>query len=266
MQADTLLLALLCGHFFGDFALQTNGLAERKAKNIVWMLFHVFLVAAMTWIPLGTLGAWWIAGILLPLHLLIDCMKLRFNRSNPDDFHTVSTASPDRVHKSARDLLWFVGDQALHITVIAVLWFCVTRWDPAASLANHWSTVWGSRYDKGLLLLCGLVVCVWGIGVILKYQMARFAAELPDKVKQGLPKGGRTIGMLERLLAFMFVLSGKPEGVGFVVAAKSIFRIGDLTRRDDRNHAEYIMIGTLRSFAYALAVAFVTKWLIGNIR
>ena len=100
----------------------------------------------------------------------------------------------------------------------------------------------------------------------MKYQMVRFAAELAEEVKQGLPRGGKIIGMLERLLAFMFVLAGKPEGVGFVIAAKSVFRIGALTNREDRDHAEYIMIGTLRSFTYALIIAFSTKWLIGHIR
>jgi hypothetical protein len=40
--------------------------------------------------------------------------------------------------------------------------------------------------------------------------------------------------------------------VGFILAAKSIFRFGDLTNSRDRNLTEYVLIGTLLSFGSAL--------------
>lgn len=277
MQVDTLLLALLCGHFLGDFILQTDGLAERKTKHGGWLLYHVFVVSTITWILLGNLSAWWIAGLLLLLHLSIDYVKLRFSKKKQTGFDSANKVSHDSIQSDIgsdetrqvvpdHDFMRFVGDQILHVLVIVALWFFVSKSGSGASFTNYWTTLLGLSYAKGLLLLTGLAVCVWGIGVVLKFQMAWFAADLADKVKQGLPKGGKTIGMLERLLVFMFVLAGKPEGVGFVIAAKSVFRIGELTNRNDKDHAEYIMIGTLRSFTYALVVAFITKWLIGHIR
>ena len=51
---------------------------------------------------------------------------------------------------------------------------------------------------------------------------------------------GQYIGQLERTLIFLFVLIGQPTGVGFLVAAKSVFRFGDLKEHEDRMEAEYI--------------------------
>ena len=54
---------------------------------------------------------------------------------------------------------------------------------------------------------------------------------------------------------------GQWQGVGFLLAAKSVFRFGDLNRSDDRKRTEYVLIGTLVSFGTAilaglLAVSF----------
>jgi len=36
------------------------------------------------------------------------------------------------------------------------------------------------------------------------------------------------------------------------VAAKSVFRLGEVTRADERNEAEYILVGTMASFLIAI--------------
>jgi len=261
----------------GDFVLQPDGIAEQKAKNTKWMLCHGLLVSTLTYILLGDPKAWWIAGIILFLHLLVDYIKVWIsnrtqkcldfaNRTIRESCSNDKDSEENRQTKPERNLLLFIGDQALHILFIVALWLWLSLSGSAAFLTNHWAIIWGLNYAKGLLLLIGLATGVWGIAIVLKYQMEEFAVELTDTVKQGLPKGGKTIGVLERLLVFMFVIAGKPEGVGFVLAAKTVFRIGQLTNRQEKDHAEYIMIGTLRSFTYALFVAFAIKWLIGHIR
>lgn len=68
--------------------------------------------------------------------------------------------------------------------------------------------------------------------------------------------------MLERLLILLFVLIGQWAGVGFLLAAKSIFRFGDLNEAQDRKLTEYIMIGTLLSFGIAMLGALVLRWLL----
>jgi hypothetical protein len=61
---------------------------------------------------------------------------------------------------------------------------------------------------------------------------------------------GATIGVLERLLIVTFVLTGSTAAVGFVVGAKTLARFRQL---DDRDFAEYYLLGTLASVAVALS-------------
>ena len=65
---------------------------------------------------------------------------------------------------------------------------------------------------------------------------------------------GATIGILERLLIVAFVLTGSAAAIGFVVAAKTLARFRQL---DDRDFAEYYLLGTLASVAVALGSALV---------
>jgi len=57
----------------------------------------------------------------------------------------------------------------------------------------------------------------------------------------------------------LFVLSHNPAGVGFLFAAKSIFRFGELKDPAHRMEAEYIIIGTLMSFGYGVLLAYLTR-------
>lgn len=81
----------------------------------------------------------------------------------------------------------------------------------------------------------------------------------------GFANGGKVIGQYERLLILIFVLASAPTAIGFLVASKSVFRFGDLTDASSRKAAEYILIGTLMSFTYALTIAFGAKYLLENI-
>ncbi len=80
--------------------------------------------------------------------------------------------------------------------------------------------------------------------------------------ERGFADGGAVIGRLERLLIYLFVLSGELGAVGFLVAAKSIFRFGELSNQKNRLEAEYITIGTMMSFTVGLLVAMLFRFLI----
>jgi hypothetical protein len=67
---------------------------------------------------------------------------------------------------------------------------------------------------------------------------------------------GSTIGVLERLLILTFVLTGTDVAIGFVVAAKTLARFRLL---DDRDFAEYYLLGTLASVAFAIVTALVGR-------
>ncbi|HYU50740.1 MAG TPA: DUF3307 domain-containing protein [Candidatus Limnocylindria bacterium] len=65
---------------------------------------------------------------------------------------------------------------------------------------------------------------------------------------------GATIGVLERLLIVAFVLTGAQAAIGFVVAAKTLARFKQL---DDRQFAEYYLLGTLASVSVALGTGLL---------
>jgi len=69
---------------------------------------------------------------------------------------------------------------------------------------------------------------------------------------QSLPKAGQWIGYIERILTLTFVFVGSFEGIGFLLAAKSVFRFGELNKAKEIRTTEYVLIGTLASFSIAI--------------
>lgn len=100
------------------------------------------------------------------------------------------------------------------------------------------------------------------LGVTPETEKVEISAQ-PAPNSSGLEDGGRVIGYLERLLIFIFLLANQFAAIGFLVAAKSIFRFGEFKDSENRMQAEYIIIGTFSSFIYAILVGMAVRWLIG---
>jgi len=117
-----------------------------------------------------------------------------------------------------------------------------------------------------LLLRLGIGLTGWWVatviaGRLLGVFLRRFEESSgKDFAQGGLANGGYWIGIGERTLIYLFILSGVPEGIGFLVAAKSIFRFGEIKEPEQRELAEYILIGTLMSFTAATLVGIATKY------
>ena len=79
---------------------------------------------------------------------------------------------------------------------------------------------------------------------------------------QSLPNAGQWIGYIERVLILTFVLIGSIEGVGFLLAAKSVFRFGELNKAKEIRTTEYVLIGTLASFTIAILTGIAVSHLI----
>ena len=74
---------------------------------------------------------------------------------------------------------------------------------------------------------------------------------------------GEAIGILERLLIVSFVLSRAEAAIGLVIAAKTLARFRQL---DDRDFAEYYLLGTLASVAIAVVSGFVAAAVLDTVR
>ncbi len=95
----------------------------------------------------------------------------------------------------------------------------------------------------------------WGIDATLS------AYKKATETGKGLRNAGKYIGWLERFLIVTFVWAGEISAIGFIIAAKSVFRFGEIKDKENRELAEYILIGTLFSFSLAVAIAYIFKWI-----
>lgn len=60
---------------------------------------------------------------------------------------------------------------------------------------------------------------------------------------------------------FGFVVFDQWAAIGWLIAAKSIFRFSDLSRAKDRKLTEYMIIGTLLSVAIAISVGLLHNYI-----
>ncbi|MFD1413679.1 hypothetical protein [Oceanobacillus jeddahense] len=67
---------------------------------------------------------------------------------------------------------------------------------------------------------------------------------------------GKLIGYLERLLVILLTAVGAYPSIAFIIAAKSIARFKQL---DDRNWAEYFLLGTLSSIFLGLVLGLIVQ-------
>ena len=70
---------------------------------------------------------------------------------------------------------------------------------------------------------------------------------------------GRVIGILERIIIYVAVLTDQIAAIGLVLAVKGLARFKEM---DDRPFAEYVLVGTLLSLLLAVFVALLVKSLI----
>ncbi len=225
-------LACLTAHMLADFIFQPDWMVAQKRRPSI-LLLHAVIVFALTATALG--GSLLLAAAVGLAHLAIDAVKVY--------------ATPRR----HRDRLWpYLGDQSAHLITIALAAYLM----PEAFSRGVWA-----EHTQDLLapmaLLSGLIAATFAGGPAVGGLMTRYKAQAqPD----GLDNAGRIIGLLERALIYLMVMVGDPIGIGFLIAAKSILRFD--TASQSREISEYVIIGTLASFGWALTIAFATQSLI----
>ncbi|WP_317131304.1 hypothetical protein [Polaribacter sp. IC073] len=116
--------------------------------------------------------------------------------------------------------------------------------------------------DKNLALSIAVLLITNVSAIIIKVFITQWNPESKKENDDSLAKAGRYIGILERLFVFIFVITNHWEAIGFLLAAKSVFRFGDLTSSKDRKLTEYILIGTLLSFGLAILIGILYSYVV----
>lgn len=226
---NSVFLPLLTGHLIADFWLQPDTWVQHKKEN-GWksgkLIIHVALASFLPVLFAFQLSLWWFFPVIFALHFVTDIFKSKIKDSIPA----------------------FLADQLLHIAVLWVLAIYGTDSTISENLASFW------LYAAGFVLVTNPTGIFTGMFL---------NALIPSKNKKNKPDISAWIGILERLLILIFILAGQFTAIGFLIAAKSIFRFND-TREDGNKKAEYFLLGTLISFTLAIVVGIVIKYLITN--
>ncbi|WP_158837655.1 DUF3307 domain-containing protein [Polaribacter sp. L3A8] len=224
-----LFLKFLLAHILGDFVFQpekwVKNKEEKKVKSVK-LYYHIGIHALLLLLVLlFNLQEYWLGFLLIVVsHYLIDVLKLYLQKK-----------------KTKR--IWFFIDQVLHLIVLVMATSLYIDFQlPSENIIT----------EKGLLLLTFLLLVIFVSAIIIKIIITQWNPESKKENDDSLAKAGRYIGILERLFVFTFVITNHWEAIGFLLAAKSVFRFGDLTSSKDRKLTEYILIGTLLSFGFAI--------------
>lgn len=222
-----LLIKLILAHLIGDFLLQPNSwVKEKEIKRLMaWQLYvhivvHFVLILLLVW-DISFLK--W-ALILSVSHFLTDILKLYFQKV-----------------KTKR--LWFFADQVIHFVFIFMIWSLSQRSCCHLPAMNT---------EYCLILITFVYFLTQPASVIVKSVVSRWTPADTIDNSGSLQNAGNLIGIMERMFVFAFVVTGQMEAIGFLIAAKSVFRFGDLKEARDRKLTEYVLIGTLLSVGIAL--------------
>jgi|UniRef100_UPI00404AEB9F hypothetical protein len=235
-----LLLKLLLAHLIGDFFLQPQSWVEDKeAKKIKSpkLYLHIAIHLALLFVLVWDVSLWKMLLLIGFSHYIIDALKLVLQQ------------------KSNRRFLFFI-DQLLHIGVIFIAYF----WYSDVSLSLDMIMTEQSLLMFICLLFLTLPVSIFMKVIFLKWNIAKLT-----EGKKSLKDAGKYIGVLERVLVFVFVILDHWEAVGFLITAKSVFRFGDLTAAKQRKLTEYVLIGTLISFGIAILTGLIYLAVVQNL-
>ena len=226
-------LKLLLAHFLGDFLFQPDKWVidkEQKKWRSAKFYLHILVHFVLSLIIVFDFA------YLLPIvlicisHFLIDLGKLSWQNN-----------------KNQRII--FLADQVLHLVAIA---FILELFQPF--LNGMFGNI---SPAQALITILALLMISAVSSRVIKILISRWTPEKGDSEEDSLSDAGKWIGILERLFIFAAVISQSIEAVGFLLAAKSVFRFGDLKEAQDRKLTEYILIGTLISFGIAVLIGFL---------
>lgn len=279
MSDPMILLAwLILAHLVADFLLQTDSVATQKFgaghKATRALMIHIGL---LTLVHLPLILFFGMRGLLFVMltvgsHLVIDKAKIVLTR-------WVEPASPSGAEPTAEEAAtgpafdrgWtpipgalFAFDQLAHLSVLLLGWtLLLAGVSPMPGLGDVISRLSGDLTPHafhGFVLTAVVVSALLIVNVraasLFVAMLVRPPGASGDAARPSVARVGATIGILERLLICALVLGGAVEAIGLVIAAKTLARFKQL---DDREFAEYYLLGTLASVTIAVASALIAQ-------
>ncbi len=226
------LTKLILAHLITDFMIQPTSWVEDRTQKHFYsgkLYLHGFITGLVAWLLIGW-QYWLVALIIWLTHTVIDGWK---------SYQKATTR-------------YFLIDQSLHLMVILICWyFSFFKWI-AVQLAwqqlNTQIVMWKT--------ITAVVFLTTPAGILI----GQFTKQWRDQIVNAasLANAGKWIGIIERVIIFIFVLFSQYAAIGLLVAAKGIIRFNEKDRPEIKT--EYLVIGTLMSIGLAIITGLLIKW------
>jgi len=225
------LIKIILAHLITDFILQPkNWVDQRIAKHFASPLLYLHgVITALLAFAITGFQNWMVAMVILVTHILIDGWK---------SYRKQTT-------------LYFLMDQLLHLLVLMGCWYAVfLSGEHLIELIKQISV------NPLLWKTCtAFVFITTPAGILIGQLTKEWRNKLPEP--EGLANAGKWIGILERIIIFIFVLCNQYPAIALLVAAKGIIRFNEKDRQEIKT--EYLVIGTLMSICVAIVAAQLVK-------
>lgn len=222
------------------------GRLGRRKFSLHWQIIAAVAAAAMVILPILT-GANWVILTAATVGLIII---------------TTTIIATIRNGNLARTVVMFTNLAFVALVLGNENW--VTGFNGATISAASWiagnnalaAQISSATLHTLMVVLSGLII----VTVEINHPIALFLKRtklMPEETSANAspePARGRAIGYLERAIVFILTLTGNFAGLGLVLVAKGIARFQQL---NDRDFAEYVLIGTLLSIGAAMFTGFV---------
>jgi hypothetical protein len=218
---------LVFAHFASDFVFQTNKMIELKKNDLLkGLIYHGLVVGLITLISVGfaTYGIYRNVDILYILsitlaatiaHVVIDFAKQLVSK---------------HIKTVKQEMYLFLGDQLVHVLVLLVI---------AITYSSYLSFYLGK-------LLTMFIISTVVVSYLIDYILALFGL---DKGDENQIQIGRYIGILERFLYLVALLTQQYLAFGVIVAFKGALRINK-----DNDSSDYFILGNLLSICFVVLI------------
>lgn len=236
-----ILLQLLIAHILTDFVLQPGSWIAHKRKfkqRSYLLIIHSLIAGVLSVVLLQNIQFWYVGLFITITHYLIDWWKL--------------TQKEDT-------LKYFLLDQLFHVVMIMLAWLYISN--------NFNEILPGIQYVLNstaiLAIISVYLIVIFPTGFLIGKATKRWQSEIEiTHQKNSLEAAGRYIGIFERILVLTFILTNNFSAIGFLIAAKSILRFSEKSETGARKQTEYVLIGTLMSFAITIILGLLVRNLI----
>lgn len=225
------LLKVIVAHLLTDFVLQPKSWVNHRNRNH-FASSRLYMHGLITGVVVLAFTGWqyWPAALVIAFsHTIIDGWKSYRKET----------------------ITYFLIDQTLHLLILLGCWYFYKvsneQVTDLAQIVAADTRIW--------VLLAAVIFLSTPAGILIGQLTKGWREKIMNP--ESLANAGKWIGIIERLIVFIFVLLGQYAAISLLIAAKGIIRFNEKDRPEVKT--EYLVIGTLMSITIALVIGILVR-------